>query len=152
MTTISLSEWTQSPEIVMGKEEHKRLTVVALTNLGERGDNTDFLLYELDRARIVPDAMLPSDVVRVGSMVRYRLMPGLERTVKLVMPDGAAAEPDGYRLSVTSDHGAALIGTRPGHVMVWVSPEGTMQRLEVIKVANSGNRPDPGHDLGPQAA
>ena len=49
-------------------------------------------------------------------------------------------------------HGAALIGTRPGHVMVWVSPGGTMQRLEVIKVANGGNRPDPGHDPGPQAA
>ena len=151
MTTISLSDRTQSPEIVMGKEEHKRLTVVALTNLGELGDNTDFLLYELDRARIVPDSTLPSDVVRIGSMVRYRPMPGLERTVKLVMPDGMA-KPDGYRLSVTSEHGAALIGTRPGHVMVWVSPEGTMRRLEVIKVAYGGTRPDPGHDPGPYAA
>ena len=151
MTTISLSDWTQSPEIVMGKEEHKRLTVIALTNLGERGDNTDFLLYELDRARIVPDATLPADVVRIGSMVRYRPMPGLERTVKLVMPDGLA-ERDGYRLPVTSEHGAALIGTRPGHVMAWVTPEGTMQRLEVIKVANGGTRPDSGHDPGPHAA
>ena len=60
MTTISLSDWTQSPEIVMGKEEHKRLTVVALTNLGERGDNTDFLLYELDRARITPENPPPA--------------------------------------------------------------------------------------------
>ena len=151
MTTLSLSDWTQSPEIVMGKDEHRRLTVVALTNLGERGDNTDFLLYELDRARIVPDAMLPSDVVRIGSMVRYRPMPGLERTVKLVMPDGMA-EADGYRLSVTSEHGAALIGTRPGHIMVWVSPEGVMQRLEVVKVANSGPPSGPEPDPGPLAA
>lgn len=151
MTTISLSDWTQSPEIVMGKEEHKRLTIVALTELGERGDNTDLLLYELDRARIVPDHTLPSDVVRIGSVVRYRPMPGLERTIKLVMPDIATGA-DGYRLSVTSDHGAALIGTRPGHVMVWVGPAGTMQRLEVIKVANGGPRPDPGHDPGPHAA
>jgi regulator of nucleoside diphosphate kinase len=152
MTTISLADWTQSPDIVMGKDEHKRLTIVALTDLGERGDNTDFLLYELDRAHLVPDSMLPSDVVRLGSMVRYRPMPGPERTVKLVMPD-AATEWEGYRLSVTSEHGAALIGTRPGHIMTWVSPEGAMQRLEVIKVANSGpTPPDPDDDPGPLAA
>ena len=151
MTTISLADWTQSPEIVMGMQEHRRLTVVALTDLGERGDNTDFLLYELDRARLVPDSMLPADVVRIGSVVQYRPMPGLERTIKLVMPE-SGTERDSYRLSVTSEHGAALIGTRPGYVMAWVSPDGTMQRLHVLKVANGTPPPDPGYDPGPQAA
>ena len=68
MTTISL-DWMQSPEIVVGKTEHHRLTVVALTHVGERG-HADLLLYELDRARIIPDAMVPADVVRIGSIMR----------------------------------------------------------------------------------
>lgn len=151
MTTIALADWAPSPDIVMGRQEHRHLTIVALTNLGERGDNTDFLLYELDRARLVPDRMLPADVVRIGSVVRYRPVPGPERTIKLVLPENEP-QPSSYRLSVTSEHGAALIGTRPGHIMAWAGPDGTMQRLEVLKVANNGRPFEPDHDPGPQAA
>ncbi|MBB4053443.1 regulator of nucleoside diphosphate kinase [Devosia subaequoris] len=148
MTTISLAEWTASPEIVIGEAEHKRLTVVALTDLGERGDNTDFLLYELDRARTVPDAALPPDVVRIGSIIRYQPVPGPERMAKLVMPE-RETHADGYRLSVTSEHGAALIGTRPGHVMTWIGLDGEVRRLAVINVANALPPPS---GPGPHAA
>ena len=76
MTTTILSDWAPSPEIIIGKEEHHRLTIVALTDIGETGDHMDYLLYELDRARIVPDALLPRDVVRIGSIVSYKPIPG----------------------------------------------------------------------------
>lgn len=149
MTTLSLADWVRSPEIVVGSDEHRLLTIVALTDLGEHGDNTDLLLYELDRARIMPDRMVPADVVRIGSIVRYRPMPGEERTVKLVMPENGT-QPQGYRLSVTSEHGAALLGTRPGHAMAWIDARGAMQRLQVLQVANRGMDPD--DDPGPVAA
>ena len=147
MTTISLSDWGQSPQILVGENEHRLLTATALTNIGADAERTDFLLYELDRAQIVRDALLPADVVRIGSIVRYRPLPGDERTVKLIVPQDD--EPGGaYRLAVTSVHGAALLGLRPGHVMAWLEPDGKMQRLKVLQVTNV----QPGDDPGPSAA
>jgi regulator of nucleoside diphosphate kinase len=145
MTTISL-DWIASPEIVVGKTEHHRLTVVALTHVGERG-NADLLLYELDRARIIPDGMVPSDVVRIGSIVRYAPVPGVERIAKLVIPDDATGSA-GYSLAVTSEHGAALLGTRPGQQMSWLDRNGEVRRLRIIAVVNE----DPDDDPGPLAA
>jgi len=147
MTTISLSDWLESPEIVIGEDDHRMLTIAALTEVGTHRDHTDFLLYELDRARIVQDAMLPSDVARIGSVVRYKTIPGEERTVKLAMPHDVDPA-GGYRLSVTSAHGAALLGTRPDQVMTWQDTAGTLQRLRVIAVSNL----DLGDDPGPSAA
>lgn len=149
MTTISLSDWSQSPEILVGEQEHKRLVVAALTDIGDSTDRIDFLLYELDRARLIRDALLPSDVVRIGSIVRYKRLPGEERTIKLVMP-GEENLPGDYRLSVTSALGAALLGLRPDHVMTWLDPDGATRRIKVLKVANTLPRTD--DDPGPSAA
>lgn len=149
MTTISLSDWSQSPDILVGEQEHKRLVVAALTDIGDSTDRIDFLLYELDRARLVRDALLPSDVVRIGSIVRYKPLPGEERTIKLVMPGGENL-PGDYRLSVTSALGAALLGLRPDHVMTWLDPDGVTRRIKVLKVANTMPRTD--DDPGPSAA
>lgn len=143
MTTISLQDWMPSPDIVVGEKEHKRLTVAALTDIGHDTDTTDFLLYELDRARIVADATLPPDVVRLGSVVRYRPIPGDERVIKLVLPE-AAGEEQAYRLSVTSCHGAALLGLRPDDIMSWTDPSGTAHRLKVLRVANNPPEGSPG--------
>lgn len=146
MTTISLSDWGQSPPIVIGEDERRKVTTAALTDIAA-DSNTDFLLYELDRARVVPDRMVPPDVVRLDSIVRYRPVPGDERTIKLVLP--SEADPGGsYRLSVTSSHGAALLGLSAGAAMTWIDPHGKVQRLKVIAVIN----PDPAGDPGPSAA
>ena len=151
MTTISLADWAQSPEILVGENEHRRLTAAALTDVGHDADRMDFLLAELDRARLVDDRLLPPDVVRLGSIVRYKLMPGEEQTIKLVLPEGAAGA-DAYRLSVTSPHGAALLGLRPGHIMSWVEPDGRSRRLKVLKVANPPPDDRSGPPPGPSAA
>lgn len=137
MTTISLADWDQSsPEIVIGENERRRVTVAALTDVVHGSDHMDFLLYELDRARIVPDTQVPPDVVRLGSMVRYRVAPDQERTIKLVMPSEIEL-PGNYRLAVTSAHGAALLGLKAGAVMNWLDPNGTTHQIEVLQVANT---------------
>lgn len=136
MTTISLAHWDQSsPEIIIGENERRRVTVAALTDVVHRSDHMDFLLYELDRARVVPDTQVPPDVVRLGSMVRYRCAPDEERTIKLVMPSEIEL-PGNYRLAVTSAHGAALLGLKAGAAMTWLDPDGATQRIEVLQVAN----------------
>jgi len=149
MTTLTLADLNQLPEIVVGEAEHRLLTIIALTDLGETGTNTDLLLYELDRARVVPDSTLPRDAVRIGSIVRYRAAGEDERMVKLVMPNALGAG-GGYLLPVTTEHGAALLGTRPGQVMAWVGADGEIHRIAVGQVANHTLEPDP--DPGPVAA
>ena len=136
MTAISPAGFDQSsPEIIIGENERRRVTVAAMTDVAHGGDHTDFLLYELDRARVVPDTQVPRDVVRLGSMVRYRYAPDHERTIKLVMPSEVEL-PGNYRLAVTSAHGAALLGLKAGAVMTWLDPNGATQRIEVLQVAN----------------
>lgn len=151
MTTISLADWSRSPEIVIGAKEHKRLTIAAMTEIGDSSDCMDFLLHELDRATIVDDDLLPPDVVRIGSIVRFKPMPGEEQTVKLVMP-GDESLPGNYRLSATSLTGAALLGLKPGDLMSWLSPDGVTHRIKVLKVANAPSGSGGGYDPGPSAA
>lgn len=137
MTTITIADWQQSPDIVVGENEHRRLVTAALTDVTKDADPIDFLLYELDRAKVMADELLPSDIVRLNSIVRYKSgQGGEERTVKLVLP-GEISWDTGYRLSVTSMDGAALLGLRPGQILSWLSPGGTSDQVEVIKVANA---------------
>jgi regulator of nucleoside diphosphate kinase len=140
MTTTIRPE-TRSPEILVGEKESRRLLTAALTDTSQDADRIDFLLYELDRAKIIADDQLPSDVVRLNSIVRFRGRDG-GRTVKLVVPDeNGRVSDEGYRLSVTSRYGAALLGLRPGQSLSWLSPEGVSDWVEVVGVANAPDRP-----------
>lgn len=139
MLNTALHERLQPPEIIVGQMDHRRLTTAALTDITYHADEVDFLFHELDRANVVVDAALPGDVVRLNSIVRYRANEGIERTVKLVLPDDHLRD-NAYRLSATSMHGAALLGLRPGQVRSWLRSDGETGQVEVVSVANSFNR------------
>jgi len=138
MTLALEQEATRPPPLIIGDRDLQRVPVAALIDVSGSSDDTDFLLAELDRAQVVPEAELPPDVVRIGSIVSYESTSGDRRTVKLLMP--VDAQPQGtYRLSVTSAHGAALLGLRPDAVMTWMNPDGQRHRIRVIDVRNPGN-------------
>lgn len=139
MTTTARDDWHRSPDILIGEREHRRLTIAALTDTTSHAEEIDFLLYELDRAQLVDDRSLPADIVRLNSIVRYRPESGEERTVKLVLPDDTFLD-ERFRLPVTSHHGAALLGLRPGDALFWLNPDGTRGAVEVVRVANSPSR------------
>ena len=132
MTTISFSDFNLSPEIVVGCEERQRLTVLAMSAVGHAPEDSDFLLYELDRAKTVPDHALPPDIVRVGSFVRFRNIEGEERTMRVVLPE--EADPARSRISVLSPLGTALLGLRPGQSITWLDGDGQKQFLTALAV------------------
>jgi regulator of nucleoside diphosphate kinase len=71
----------------------------------------------LAHARIVAPEHLPADRAAIGSTVVYREEPaGVTRTVTLCRPDDADGALD--RLSVLSPAGLALLGRRPGSVVM----------------------------------
>ena len=120
------------PTITIGRDEHRQLLIVAMTAAGHVADDGDYLHYELDRASLVADGSLPSDVARVGSLVTYRKDGGMPRTVTLVYPQQADAF--AKRVSVASPVGAALIGLRPGQSITRMGWDGDFASFTVLTV------------------
>ena len=90
------------------------------------------LQHELDRTEVVPPTRVPKGVVTMHSTVRVRdIKSGDVETYTVVYPDEAAID-DG-KLSVLAPLGAALLGTRAGHVVEVAAPAG-VRRIKVKRV------------------
>lgn len=132
MTTITLNDFTLSPEIVLSREDHHKLSQLAHAGIGVASTVADDLLYELDRANVVAAEQLPPDAVRMGSRVCYRTDEGNQREVVLVFP--SEADIDQGRISVMTPIGAALIGLRKGQSITWLTRDGRKQMLTALRV------------------
>ena len=141
MTTITLQDFVLSPDIVIGLDDHRLLRQLAHAGISNASTVADELLYELDRAEVLPTEQVPPDVIRLGSHVRYRTG-ALERAVTLVLP--AEADIDQNRVSVMTPVGAALIGLRKGQSITWLTRDGRKQVLTVVAVS-----PPDGHSFDP---
>jgi regulator of nucleoside diphosphate kinase len=142
MTTISMADFDLSPAITLGQADHKLLIVLAMAGTGHTAEDADGLLYELERAQVVPDGAVPDDVVRMGSFIHYRTNGDIERAVELVYP--ADADIEAGRVSVLTPVGTALLGLRKGQSITWLTRDGRKQLLTVLSVRQpDGNSPDP---------
>jgi regulator of nucleoside diphosphate kinase len=138
------------PEITVGEADHKQLTVLALAGIGHSSDAADDLLYEMERANVLPEAKVPAEVVRMGSTLTYRADHG-ERTVTLVYP--AEADISQGKISVLTPIGTALIGLRKGQSIAWTARDGKRHALTLLTVASPGTPETPDDDdPGPLAA
>jgi regulator of nucleoside diphosphate kinase len=144
MTTITISDLQLSPSLTISRSDHQQLARLALAGTGHSADAADDLLFELDRAQIVADPVVPHDVVRMGSRVRYRTGRD-ERHVTLVWP--AEANIAERRISVLTPVGTALIGLRAGQSITFRTRDGRPEMLTVLAVF-----PPEGDDDGPLAA
>lgn len=94
------------------------------------------LFDELDAATILPDHLLPDDVVRMHSTITFiDLDTALETTVHLVYPHEVGGTAD--NVSILAPVGAALIGLRVGETIEWPLPNNRHRRLQVIAVEPS---------------
>lgn len=142
MTTISLADFNLSPDIIVGHGDHRSLLGLAMAGRGHTTGDSDGLLYELERARVVEDDSVPPDVVRMGSAVRYMAGGGAERVVTLVYPKDADIQ--NGRISVLTPVGTALLGLRTGQSITWVTRDGRKQVLTVKSVTPPAEDDDPG--------
>lgn len=142
MTTTTLHDFTLSPDIMLSTTDHRRLSQLAYAGLDEASTVADDLLYELDRASVVPPEQLPPDVVRMGSRVRFRTDEGDQREVTLVFPSEADIAES--RVSVMTPIGAALVGLRKGQSITWLSRDGRKHVLTALAVMQpESDEPDP---------
>jgi regulator of nucleoside diphosphate kinase len=140
---VDMKTYTLRPQIVVGRQEHHQLQVLAMAGTGHSAEAADDLLYEMERARVVPDAAIKHDVVRMGSRVQYRTDTGECHEVTLVYP--GQADILARRISVLTPVGTALIGLRTGQSITWTTRNGTRNVLTVLAVFRPD--PDPEPDL-----
>jgi regulator of nucleoside diphosphate kinase len=122
----------RKPPITIRQTDHEKLSRLAQSVAERNPAIFDTLQSELERARVVPDARLPEDVVRMGSTLRYSTDAGEARTVTLVFP--AEADIAAGRISVLTPIGAALIGLSQGQSIDWEMRDGRIGRLTVETV------------------
>jgi regulator of nucleoside diphosphate kinase len=120
------------PRIVISQAEEKRLTALATAGLERQPDAAAALLAELERAVIVPDKAIPSNVVRINSIIEFEVDDGRRLKVKLVLPE--KADIAARRISVLTPVGAALIGLCPGQSIAWTGNDRTERVLTVLSV------------------
>jgi regulator of nucleoside diphosphate kinase len=91
------------------------------------------LRAELERAIVVPNDLMQTGIVTMGSRVRYaEIETGHSREVEIVFPE--EADPALGKVSVFAPVGAALIGLSVGQEIDWDFP-GSSRRLTVVAVS-----------------
>lgn len=126
------------PKISLIASDHPRLEHLARAGAQFGDMDAVFLMSEIDRAEIVPDAACEVEpFVTVGSWVTYSMNWDVSRkTVQLVWPEERTGDP--AQISILSALGAALIGLHEGDQM----PYFVAGCLNVVRI-QSVRRSDP---------
>lgn len=124
----------QQVPITITRPDYLRLLDLAWAARAQSPAVGEFLLEEVERARIVEPKDIPPKVVTMGALVGFRDdTTGAERTVSLVYPGEQDIELG--RISVLTPVGAALIGLTEGQSITWRTPTGEERSLTVLSVA-----------------
>ena len=131
------------PRILVSKADEKRLTAIATAASQRVPEASAALLSELDRADVLPETAMPTDVVRIGSIIEFEVDDGRRLKVQLVLPENADINTG--RISVLTPVGAALIGLSPSQSMEWSGNDGKERLLTVLAVlARNPTEVEPG--------
>jgi regulator of nucleoside diphosphate kinase len=132
------------PRIVISKADEKRLTAIATAASQRVPEASAALLSELERADVLPETAMPTDVVRIGSIIEFEVDDGRCLKVQLVLPENA--DINAGRISVLTPVGAALIGLSLGQSMEWSGHDDKERLLTVLAVSRPQS--DRGEPLG----
>jgi regulator of nucleoside diphosphate kinase len=121
--------------IIISDADHQRLEALIESvryDASLRDDYLDALEGELKRARVVPQSVMPPEVITMNSVVRLLDLDSDEtEEYELVYP--ADADMAHNRISVLAPIGTAILGYRLGDVIEWPVPAG-LRRLRVEEV------------------
>lgn len=125
---------TQNPKILISADDLDHLEALAEGAMARNADLADRLLEELGRAKVLPAAKMPTNVVGIGTTVTYRdESSGQERTVTLVYPEDADIAQG--KISVMTPIGVALLGLTEGVSFHWDTRAEQRRTLTVLSVS-----------------
>jgi len=137
MTDLSTlaSAATDLPPITLGQSDFDRLTALSSAASDNFPAVAEFLVREVSRARVLPDAEMAAGIVRMGSLVAFADgVTGEAREATLVYPEHADVSVG--KVSILSPIGAALIGLAAGQSIRFQTPAGGWRSLSVLAVYN----------------
>lgn len=122
--------------------EKKPKITISLTDLAEierqlekrtlPAELVDALEDELARAKILPNREMPSNVVAIGSQVKFKVIEtDMTFTKTLCLPEDISKYDDG--ISVFAPIGSAIIGLSTGQRINW-QIQRSLQTVEIIEV------------------
>jgi regulator of nucleoside diphosphate kinase len=125
---------TTLPELHITEQDLARLLQVVERHIdGRFGPTAQLLEAELERARVVPQAEVPPDVVTMRSLAMFEDQEtGKQRELQLVYPD--EANPEENKVSILAPIGVALLGLRVGDSIRWPMPGGRHTRFKLLAV------------------
>ncbi len=95
------------------------------------------LTAEINRAEILPDDEIPSEVIGINSFFIIEEMNSKKKMeLTLTLPDNSDLKQK--KVSVLSPLGIALIGFKKGDIVDWLLPVGA-RKLKIIDVQNPQN-------------
>ncbi|WPU64498.1 nucleoside diphosphate kinase regulator [Peredibacter starrii] len=99
----------------------------------QKSEDFENLELELDRASIINDNEVPSDLVTMNSKVKFlNVQENKEMTITLVYPSDANFSEG--KISVLASLGSAIIGLRVGQEINWMFPDGKTRTLKILEV------------------
>jgi regulator of nucleoside diphosphate kinase len=123
----------RKPDILISEAELAHIEALAEGAMKRSPALADRLLDEISRARIVPAAEMPADVVTIGSTVVYRdEVSDQSNTVTLVYPEDADIA--AHRVSVMTPIGVALLGLSQGARFFWDTNMAERRMLTILRV------------------
>lgn len=121
------------PKVIVSADDLAHLEGLADGMQRRNPELADRLFEEIARARIVPAAKVPANVVTMGSTVTYRdESTAQDKTVTLVYPEEADIAQ--LRVSVMTPIGVALLGLSEGASFDWETLGNERRILTILQV------------------
>lgn len=99
----------------------------------QNSDEFENLELELDRAKIIDEASVPSGLVRMNTKFKFEVVTEKkEMTITIVYPEDANFSEG--KISVLAPLGSALIGLQIGQEINWMFPDGKLKKLKILEV------------------
>ncbi|NJW51803.1 GreA/GreB family elongation factor [Salinimicrobium oceani] len=122
-------------ELIIEKKEFELLRQIISMSQNYRDKSyrisIEKLLTEMARAKVVSNAKMPNDVVRLNSVVAFSLPGNLQRNYRLVTPEMSNLKEN--RISILAPMGLALFGYAKGDEVEWQFPGGT-NKIKIMDV------------------
>jgi regulator of nucleoside diphosphate kinase len=129
----------QTPQIVLGRRHQQRLLdVVERHSRDGDGSAAERLSALLRAAAVVPQRLLPPEIVAIGSTVSCRDEDTGERW-EVVVSCPEDADPSSARVSILEPLAMAILGAAVGDSVEWVSDDGRARRVRIERAARVGS-------------
>ncbi len=120
----------QSDVILITEKDLLRIKHILSFQKSEEFENLEL---ELDRAKIITDADVPTDLITMNSKVRFlNIQDNKEMVVTIVYPSEANFSEG--KVSVLASLGSALIGLRKGQEINWMFPDEKTRTLKILDI------------------